>query len=156
IALATFIKLRITEPITLLAKSCEQLIIGKSIDRPKQTKSEIGALNESFYLMSLQIAEDKKRRTNYLELLQTVQTMALLKVNGWLDTVLSFKSFSEQTRKRLDKAKGSISTLISILRSMTETLNDTSKKNFTLQLKQCNSTTLCQNAATAVEALLES
>ncbi len=156
IALATFIKLRITEPITLLAKSCEQLIIGKAIDRPKQTKSEIGALNESFYLMSLQIAEDKKRRTNYLELLQTVQTMALLKVNGWLDTVLSFKSFSEQTRKRLDKAKGSISTLISILRSMTETLNDTSKKNFTLQLKQCNSTTLCQSAATAVEALLES
>ncbi|MBX9722211.1 MAG: hypothetical protein K2X81_12500, partial [Candidatus Obscuribacterales bacterium] len=155
IALAAFIKLRITEPITLLAKSCDQLIFGKPIARPRQAKTEIGALNESFYLMSLQIAEDKKRRTNYLELLQTVQTMALLKVSGWLDSVLSFKTFNDQTRKRLDKAKGSISTLISILQSMTETLNDTTKKNFTLQLKQCNSATLCQNAATAVEALLD-
>lgn len=154
ILLGLFIEFRITRPVVSLAKNCEKLKTGDLIEKPKKVSNEIDSLQNSFSEMSQRISENKKRRSSYLELLQTVQTAALVKVNGWLETVLNFKP-PEQPKKRVEKSKTNITSLIGILQSMTDALADDGVSKITVQMRKCNSGKLCADANSAVESLLE-
>lgn len=155
VAFAVFVEKAITGPISRLASDCQKVKSGELIDRPAKIKNEIDALRESFFDMSCRIAENKKRRSSYLELLQAVQTTALQKVNGWLETVLDFNSCSTQARRRLEKSRGGIGTLIEILQSMTNALSSDTSNNLNPQFRGCSSKQLCMDTGVAVESILE-
>jgi signal transduction histidine kinase len=153
--LALFIELRLTRPVSRLTTKCQKIKNGEAIEKPPQARDEIGSLHESFYQMSLKIAEDQKRRQSYLELLQSVQASALARVNSWLEKIQNNNSCDPQSRRRVEKSRGSISTLIEILKSMTDVLAGRTGESIVLQCRPCRSSDLCGEAAAAVESLLE-
>lgn len=154
IVFALFVEMRITGPISRLARDCQKLKSGEVIEAPKKNRSEIDSLHQSVFQMAKQIAEDNKRRSSYLELLQAVQTAALMKVNSWLEKVLEFNC-EPHARRSLDKSRVNISTLIEILTSMTDALSSPTNNKVVLHCRNCNTSKLAQDAVASVESLME-
>jgi two-component system, OmpR family, sensor histidine kinase SaeS len=155
LALAAFVRFRLTGPISRLTRNCEKIKSGEAIEKPVRLNNEIDWLAQSFHLMSLRIAEDNKRRKSYLELLQSVQAKALLQVSSWLERILGCQTCNEQCRRRLEKSRGSLATLLEMLNSMTETLSSPADISVSPESLPCRTSDLCASAVSAVESLLD-
>lgn len=143
-----FIEHSIIRPITDLVAGCQKIKMKLPLSKPRAGNSEMAALEQSFYSMSITIAQDEKKRKGYLEFLQDVQTAALVRVDAWLQNLAVSKSIPEKARLKINNSRENIGSLIKLLDTMTDALNadlsgamklNRSRSSVRAILKQCRS-----------------
>lgn len=145
----------ITGPIQKLSTDCQKVMKAETLSKPAKITNEISSLELSFYEMSLVVAENEKRRRNFLEFFQSVQSAALENVRKCFDALLAESNLQERARKNIQKARSNLQTLISLLQSMTAALSFKTQDTLEVNYQADSSSKLLQNAQSAVEALLQ-
>lgn len=145
----------ITGPIAKLSKNCDAMMTGEVMPKPGNILNEISVLELSFHEMSLVVSENEKRRYNFLEFFQSVQSAALENVRACFDALLAESNLQEKARKNIEKARNNLATLMQLLQSMTEALSFNSNASIEPRYEKCTTGGLISSASAAVEALLQ-
>lgn len=145
----------IINPITKLSKNCQRIMSAEVLASPKRVRNEVNALEESFHKMSVVISENEKRRHSFLEFFQSVQSAALEDVRICFDTLLAESNLQERARKSIQKARTNLSTLMHLLKSMTDALSSHASTDINPVYESCSTNALIADCASQVESLLQ-
>ena len=145
----------ISRPVGRLAGNCQKLMNAELLPAPKNTRNEIGSLEQSFFEMSELVCENEKRRHSFLEFFQSVQSAALDNVRICFDTLLAENNLQDRARRNLDKARNNLNTLIHLLQSMTEALSFNANSTIIPEYATTTTAKLLADCSSQVEALLQ-
>jgi signal transduction histidine kinase len=149
-----FVSRRITQPIVALTSDCLRIGNAELMDKPSRVSDEINQLQQSFYEMSVLIADNEKSRRNFLEILQSVQIATLEKVRAQIEPVAALESLAPKAAQRCRTIIETLSGLVQLLNWLTEALRAGSTEKIMPQHAPCQSGRLVETASAAVESLL--
>lgn len=144
----------IVRPLASLSSNCDRILLGELMPKPSSKQNEVGALQQSFYEMSLVVSENEKRRHSFLEFFQSVQSASLENVRDCFDALLA-EELAERAKRSIQKAKTNLGTLMQLLQSMTDALSFKTNSAVRPQKQATSTGLLISAAALAVEALLQ-
>lgn len=152
---AIYIRRAISLPLGRLADSCEKLRLHEKLEKMPVSKTEIGALQQSFQDMSEQVMQNEMQRSSYLQILQSVQSAALSRVKSSFEQLIAMSNCSDKAKQRITRAKNNVDSLLTLLQSMTEQLASSRQSAPKMQIGTCKVSSLVQEVASSVESLLQ-
>lgn len=155
LVLMALIDKNISRPITKLSQNCQKLMNAELLPAPKNKRNEISALEQSFFDMSEVVCDNEKRRHNFLEFFQSVQSAALENVRVCFETLLAENNLQDRARRNIEKARNNLNTLIHLLQSMTEALSFNANTTIVPEYGQTTTAKLMADCSAQVEALIQ-
>lgn len=150
------IRSRITKPIVDLAVKCDRILQGEVIEASaNRAMNEISGLERAFRLMSVDLAENAKRRSNFQNLFRDVLMNGLQSIDESLSKALRYINPDEQNLigRNVQRCKGSLSPLIVMLESLSESLSSDREDDLRLVCKDVEIRSLVDQCVVAVESL---
>ncbi len=146
----------ITLPIVNLASNCDHILQGAVIPPGNaHAMNEITGLESTFRLMSMDLSEHTKRRKNFQNLFRDVLMAGLVRIDQSLSTALQCSLAEDRSlvQKSVDRCKKSLSPLIAMLDSLSESLASEKEEDLRLDLKPAQLQATVEQSILAVESL---
>ncbi|HEY9719671.1 MAG TPA: HAMP domain-containing sensor histidine kinase, partial [Trichormus sp.] len=150
------IRSRLTLPIVNLASNCDRILQGEVIP-PTNTQAinEITGLERTFRLMSIDLSENTKRRKNFQNLFRDVLMAGLVRIDNSLSTALQNPPAEVRSlvEKSVERCKKSLSPLIAMLDSLSQSLASETEEDLRIVLKPAQLRAIVEQSILAVESL---
>ena len=146
----------VTKPITRLANTCRNLMMGEVIPPPSSVSTEIGRLEATFYEMSRIVADTERSRIEFLRQMQTAQEVTLGKVSKKIEFLSS--TIGTRTKQSADAfalMRSNLQGMRFLLSSMTYSLNFSDNEKLQLNLQKTSTTELLNDTANTVTWLMK-